>query len=313
MSRRPGTASQPDDRAAEATAAPATRPASHPARATTAGPVVRRVPWLLLGVLVLAQVGYPLTGGVTRARLTVATVVLGWLLSVGHALLSRGPRTAAALVLVTTGGGLAVELLGVTTGVPFGGYRYSGELGPMVAGVPLVIPLAWTWMAWPAWLAAARLRRPGPARVVLAAAGLAGWDVFLDPQMVAEGYWTWRDPTPALPGVPDVPVSNHLGWFLFATLLMALLGPAAGRAAPRRWPAGPTTHDRVGRRSGDPDAPMHALYLWTYGASILAHAVFLDLPASAAWGALAMSIVAGPLAVALARSRRAGPGVPETG
>ena len=33
----------------------------------------------------------------------------------------------------------------------------SGELGPKLAGVPLIIPLAWTWMAWPAWLAAVRL------------------------------------------------------------------------------------------------------------------------------------------------------------
>ncbi|MEK8109961.1 hypothetical protein NKG94_47385 [Micromonospora sp. M12] len=31
------------------------------------------------------------------------------------------------------------------------------------------------------------------------------------------------------------------------------------------------------------DHPMIALYLWTYFSSILAHAVFLDLPASALW------------------------------
>jgi putative membrane protein len=46
------------------------------------------------------------------------------------------------------------------------------------------------------------------------------------------------------------------------------------------------------------DAPMRALYLWTYGSSVLAHAVFLHLPASAAWGALGMGLVAIPLAVA---------------
>jgi uncharacterized membrane protein len=283
-----------------------------------------RVPWLLLGVLVLAQIGYPLTGGVTRARLTVATVVLGYLLSVSHAALTRGFRVAAALVLVTTGGGLAVEALGVATGIPFGSYAYSGELGPRLFGVPLVIPLAWTWMAWPAWLAAVRLTstagggpfrrtsdaadgpgwragnpgtadgpgsRPGApwVRVGLAGVGLAAWDVFLDPQMVSEGYWTWLDPGPALPGVPGIPISNHLGWLLFAVLLMALLRPAAGPAIGRTGPA---------------DAPMYALYLWTYASSVLAHAVFLDLPASAVWGALAMAAVAVPLALALGRSRQ---------
>ncbi|OON28779.1 hypothetical protein BSA16_25040 [Micromonospora sp. Rc5] len=247
------------------------------------------LPWVGLGVLVLAQICYPLTVGATRAGLTVATVVLGYLLSVGHALLTRGPRAAAALVAVATGGGFAIEALGVATGFPFGSYDYSGELGPKLAGVPLVIPLAWTWMAWPAWLTAARLVSPGVARVALAAVGLAAWDLFLDPQMVAEGYWVWRDATPALPGLPGVPVSNYLGWLLFAVLLMAALRPLAGAVVDRAGPG---------------DAPMFALYLWTYASSILAHAVFLGLPASAVWGAAGMAVAAVPLALALGRDRR---------
>ncbi|MBM0233615.1 carotenoid biosynthesis protein [Micromonospora sp. STR1_7] len=258
--------------------------------------MTRRISWALLAVLVFAQICYPLTTGATRAGLTVATVVLGWLLSVGHALLSRGPRVAAALVAVATGGGFAIEAVGVATGVPFGSYDYSGELGPKLAGVPLIIPLAWTWMAWPAWLAAVRLTGGnGPTagrwagRIALATVGLAAWDLFLDPQMVAEGYWVWRDATPALPGLPGVPVSNYLGWLLFAVLLMSALRPLAGPSA-----------ERTGRR----DHPMVALYLWTYFSSILAHAVFLDLPASALWGAAGMSVTAVPLAVTLLRARR---------
>ncbi|MEV7231715.1 carotenoid biosynthesis protein [Polymorphospora sp. NPDC051019] len=244
------------------------------------------LPWLLLGVLVLAQIGYPLTDGTARARLTVATVVLGYLLSVGHALLTRGPRTAAALVLVATGGGLAVEAVGVATGVPFGFYDYSGELGPKLLGVPVIIPLAWTWMAWPAWLAAVRLVGPGPGRVVLAALGLATWDLFLDPQMVAEGYWTWQDPTPALPGLPGIPVGNYVGWLLVGLAMMTALATVTVPGARETQPG---------------DGPMYALYLWTYGSSVLAHAVFLDLPASAVWGAATMAVVAVPLAVVLAR------------
>jgi putative membrane protein len=249
----------------------------------------RGLPWALLGALVLAQVGYPLTAGAARASLTVATVLLGYVLAVGHALLSRGVRVAGALVVAATGGGFAVEALGVATGFPFGDYDYSGQLGPRLAGVPLVIPLAWTWMAWPAWLVAARLTPPGPRRVALAAVGLATWDLFLDPQMVAEGHWVWRDATWALPGLPGVPVSNYLGWLLFAALVMAALRPLAGPG--------------VDRGDGR-DAPMLALYLWTYAASVLAHAVFLDLPASATWGAIGMGVTAVPLARSLARNRR---------
>ena len=247
----------------------------------------RRLPWALLGALVLTQIGYPLSSGDVRAGLTVVTVVLGCLLSVSHALLTRGARAAAALVATAALGGFAVEAVGVATGFPFGTYDYSGQLGPKILGVPLIIPLAWTWMAWPAWLAATRLATGRPARVLLAAAGLAAWDLFLDPQMVAEGYWSWRDAVPALPGVPGIPVGNYLGWLGFALVLMLALGYAAGGAA----------------ASPGADLPMIVLWFWTYASSVLAHAVFLGLPASAAWGGIGMGLLVVPLAVRLGRSR----------
>ena len=102
----------------------------------------------------------------------------------------------------------------MATGFPFGTVRVRRRARPALLGVPLVIPLAWTWMAWPAWLAAGRLHRaPGWRRIARwPRVGLAAWDLFLDPQMVAEGYWHWVDPAPALPGVAGVPVGNYLGW-----------------------------------------------------------------------------------------------------
>ncbi|MEV6926967.1 carotenoid biosynthesis protein [Dactylosporangium sp. NPDC051485] len=242
-------------------------------------------PWIGLGALVLAEIGYPLTAGHARAALVVVTVAIGFLLSVGHAYASRGPRAAALLVLITAGGGLAVEAAGRSTGYPFGDYDYTGALGPRLLGVPLVIPLAWTWMAWPAWVAAARLTTRPVARVAVAGAGLAAWDLFLDPQMVSQRYWLWHTTSLALPGVADIPLTNYLGWLGVAVALMALLRLALGDD-----PA----------RPGD-DAPMYAMYLWTYVSSIMAHGIFLGLPASAAWGAVGMGLVAIPLAVRLWR------------
>jgi uncharacterized membrane protein len=244
--------------------------------------------------LIGLAIAYPLTSGQARAGLTVAIVGCGFAASVAHAWWTRGPRVAATLVTVTAGGGFGVEALGVATGLPFGHYAYAGTLGPAVAGVPVVVPLAWTWMAWPAWLAAVRLlpARRTAARIGVAAVGLASWDLFLDPQMVAAGYWRWTAPgSLTLPGVSDVPVSNFAGWLavaalMMATLMMVAVATGAGPAAVRREPA---------------DAVMHALYLWTYASSVLAHAVFFGQPGSAAWGALGMGTVAVPLAVRLAR------------
>jgi uncharacterized membrane protein len=102
--------------------------------------------------------------------------------------------------------------------------------------------------------------------------------------MVRERYWRWAHPSRTLPGVHDVPAGNYLGWLAVALAMMALL------AAVR-----PADVDR-GR-----DAPMLALYLWTYYSSVLAHAVFLRLPASALWGGVGMGLVAVPLTVRLVR------------
>jgi putative membrane protein len=140
-------------------------------------------------------------------------------------------------------------------------------------------------LAYPCLLLGRRLGRhhgtPGVA--AFGGAALAAWDLFLDPQMVAEHYWTWQHPHPALPGVVGVPVGNYLGWLAVALVLMALVSI-------------------VDRPPAD-DQLLLAMYLWTYASSILAHAVFLGLPGSAVWGALGMGLVAVPLAVKLVVDR----------
>jgi len=261
------------------------RPAAAPDTLTAGGPgAVAGVPLLLGAGVVLAQVAYPLTpAGAARDSLTVATVLLFALASLAHAGLSRGPRAAAGLLAVAGGGGLLAEAVGVSAGVPFGSYAYADTLGPRLLGVPVVIPLAWTMMAWPAYLVGARLGRTRVARVVVAAGALASWDLFLDPQMVDAGHWSWAEASPALPGVPAVPLTNYAGWLLVAVLLMAVLD--------RVVPVVPVPADAV----------PYGLYLWTYGSCVLAHLAFFGLPASALWGGLGMGLVAVPLALSLRR------------
>ncbi|HLT10047.1 MAG TPA: carotenoid biosynthesis protein, partial [Micromonosporaceae bacterium] len=270
--------------------------------------------WFLLGAVVLAQIGYPLAGDEQRSGLVIVTVALGFAFALTHATTSRGLRTAGALVLATTIGGFVVEAVGVATGFPFGRYAYGTALGPTLLGVPVVIPLAWTWMAWPAWIVAGYLVPPGRreragrgipsartvARVLVAGVALAAWDLFLDPQMVADGYWSWDSSGPGLPGVPDVPVINYVAWLGVAVVMMALLAAVPSASRTDRTP---TSHPETATLRTARDGPAICLYLWTYGSSVLAHAAFLGLPASAAWGGLGMGLVAVPLAVRLARQR----------
>ena len=249
--------------------------------------------WTLGIVAIGAQIAYPLSSGTARDRLTVAVVLLLAGAAVLHALATRGPRWAGGLVLVTALGGFTAELVGTRTGWPFGEYAYAdGRLGPGIGGVPVVICLAWTAGAYPAWCAARRVA--GRARllgVALAAAGLAGWDLYLDPQMVDAGLWSWRGRGAGLPGVAAVPMSNYLGWAVVALVMAALLA-----ALPASGATGATVSDGL----------PHALYCWTWLGSALAHAVFLGLPASAGYGLLGMGVLGVPLVASLVRHRRDG-------
>jgi uncharacterized membrane protein len=238
-----------------------------------AAPPVRALPLVLAGLLVLTAIAYPLTEGTGRDAVSWAIVLLGAALSVVHAVLSRGTRTGVGVLLLVGVTAIVFEAVGLSTGFPYGGYSYSEALGPTLLGVPFLVPLAWLMMAWPSLLVADLLTRGRRARVVLAAVVFAAWDVVLDPQMVQAGYWTWARPRPGLPGIETVPLTNLAGWLLAGVVLMALLDRLVTRTAP---PGGP----RVG-----PTAPLVALGWMTLGGA-LAHAGWLGLPGSAAWGAV---------------------------
>ena len=244
-----------------------------------------RVPLALAGLLVLAAIAYPLTHGGARDAVTWTIVLLGAAVAVTHAGISRGWRTGVGVLLLVAGTAVLVEAIGLATGYPYGEYRYGDVLGPRLLGVPFLVPLAWLMMAWPSWVLAARLARRPVARVAVAAAVFAAWDVVLDPQMVQAGYWTWAHPRPGLPGIDTVPLTNLGGWLLAGLLLMALLEVLVARTA---------TAPRIGDA-----APLLVLGWMTLGGA-LAHAGWLGLPGSAVWGV----VLAVPVLVALAVRRR---------
>ena len=236
------------------------------------------LPMALAVLLVLTAIAYPLTSGGGRDVVSWTIVVLGACLSVLHAGLSRGARVGVGVALLGTTTAVVFEAVGLATGFPYGRYEYGDALGPTLLGVPLLVPLAWLMMAWPSWVLADRLTRRTAtgrrtvARIAVAAAVFAAWDVVLDPQMVQAGYWTWAHPEPGLPGIPTVPLTNLAGWLAAGVVLMALLSLLVSRASVADAP-----------RIGDA-APLLAIGWMTLGGA-LAHAGWLGLPGSAAWGA----------------------------
>lgn len=237
---------------------------------------LRLIPWILAGVTIFGHIIWVLAGS-ARDAITITTVVTFFLASASHAWITRGARWTAAYLVIALGLGLLVEAIGRSTGFPFGAYDYTDSLGIKVLGVPVVIPLAWAMMAYPALLAAQRLTTSRILVTLIGAWILATWDVFLDSQMVAEGHWVWVDPTPALWGVPGIPIGNYLGWLLTAIVMVGLLS-------------------LLPRHPGTADGVPTVLLAWVYVSNIIANAVFFGRPAVALWGGVLMGLAIVPWA-----------------
>ena len=234
--------------------------------------MVRRLPWALTGLSILAQIAWILVPAGERAAITTVVVLLFTSASVAHAWTRFGGRWTAAFAAIATTYGLLIELLGSKTGWPFGDYYYAQTLQPQLFGVPVIVPLAWLMMSYPALL----LARSVTTRwvVPLAAVGLTTWDFFLDPQMVGEGYWVWLTTTPDLPGIPGIPLQNYAGWLVGTLLLMAVL-------------------NRLPHKQVDLGVPL-TLYAWMWIGGIVANAVFLYRIGVALVGGVGMAVLAVP-------------------
>jgi putative membrane protein len=119
---------------------------------------------------------------------------------------------------------LSSELLGTTTGFPFGDYEYSGLLGTKwFAHVPYLIPLSWFTMALPSFVLVERTlsdHLPKVARWTLAALLLTSWDLVLDPAMsFLVPYWLWGQ-AGSFYGMPWI---NLAGWFVTGFVLSVAL------------------------------------------------------------------------------------------
>jgi len=228
---------------------------------------------MLLAALAAAQVAYGRAPGRRGPGATRALVGLMLAASTAEAVEARGVRRGALPLGVAGALGFGVELAGVASGRPFGRYAYSGALGPRVGGVPLLAAAAWAMMARPAWVTAGVLSRRRGRRIPAAAGALAAWDVFLDPRMVREGYWSW----PGGGRYEGVPASNFLGWWL------------TGLAVFAAWAALDPDDDPA----VDGDGAL-VLYAWTWVGETVANAALWRRPRVAAAGSVAMGAFAVP-------------------
>ena len=161
-------------------------------------------------------------GGVSDILLGIAAVSI-------YAYRQLGVKAWLLFMLPTIVISLGSELLGTSTGFPFGDYSYLSGLGYKIAGlVPFTIPLSWFYVGLAAYLLArvglkvdqkpTLLRHLGA--IALGAAIFTSWDFALEPAMsqTAVPFWFWEEPGAFF----GTPYKNYAGWFGTSALFMSV-------------------------------------------------------------------------------------------
>lgn len=180
----------------------------------------------LLWVVPHAEILDYLPAGQTMFRWSMAGGGVGYIVLGAIAVTLYARRTLgwkALLVFGTAAVGISLlsELLGTSTGFPFGHYSYLNGLGWKVAGlVPFTIPLSWFYLGLSSLLLArgglvveGRTRSPwlwSAGSVLVGAVLLTSWDFVLDPAMSQTDlpFWYWHQPGAFF----GMPYQNFAGW-----------------------------------------------------------------------------------------------------
>ncbi len=153
-----------------------------------------------------------------KFSLTPIITLSSFIFAILHSIQREGGLKTLLFALIVFAAGLFFESLGVATGLVYGPYHYTDQLGPKFLGlVPYLIPVAWTFMMYPSMVIAKRLVpekwvgiKRGLATAALSGVIMTAWDVVMDPMMVYGGNWVWEVPG----GYFGVPLQNFWGWWL---------------------------------------------------------------------------------------------------
>lgn len=183
-----------------------------------------------------------LPAGQTLFQWSMAGGGVGYILLGTVAMALYGYRTLGLKAVLTfaaaaIGVSLSSELLGTSTGFPFGHYSYLNGLGYKIAGlVPFTIPLSWFYLGLASYLLArSGLKATGTratqaessygwlrsiGAIFLGSVLLTSWDFVLDPAMsqTALPFWYWHEPGAFF----GMPYQNFAGWLGTGVVFMTV-------------------------------------------------------------------------------------------
>lgn len=162
----------------------------------------------------------------------VATTPLNLLLMAGLLFYTQPQKNTAFYIFFTicVVVGIAVEIVGTSTGILFGNYSYGTVLGPGIQNVPFIIGINWfiimyccgvTVHLFLQYITARLAEKTGkPSKTIQALSVLVDgatlavfFDWLMEPVAVKLGYWQWH-------GNGEIPLLNYVCWFLISMALL---------------------------------------------------------------------------------------------
>ena len=129
--------------------------------------------------------------------------------------------------------GIAVEIVGTSTSMLFGNYKYGTALGPGIQNVPFIIGVNWflimyccastVQISFDKLLALVKDKIPfrngklHKFSLIIDSAFMAViFDYFLEPAAIKLGYWQWL-------GDGSIPFFNYASWFVVSAIFIGIL------------------------------------------------------------------------------------------
>ncbi|MFW9910341.1 MAG: carotenoid biosynthesis protein [Candidatus Thorarchaeota archaeon] len=131
-----------------------------------------------------------------------------------------GAKKGIILILIFAVLPIVVEAIGISTGIPYGGFHYTDQMGYKILGlVPWSVAFAFGPLVFGCLVLAARFTKNALYSILLSAFFLVVVDLVLDPAAVLLGIWIWDVPGPYY----GIPITNYVGWFITASIASAIM------------------------------------------------------------------------------------------
>ncbi len=112
--------------------------------------------------------------------------------------------------------GFISEVAGVNTGLIFGNYKYSQNLGFSVLNVPLIIGVNWAILGMGAWHLSKSLISNKISQIIFGATLMVFFDFIMEPVAISLDFWTWKS--------SEIPIYNYVSWFFISLITMYICG-----------------------------------------------------------------------------------------